>query len=158
MGMLLLIVAGVLVGQWESLKLSLRVRHLEELLVFIKNIETEIRFSSVPLLPLLKKYSKTIPWMRICVKHMESGEDFSGSWKKAVGQASGVWEKERDLLLRLGEGLGKTDLQGQISHCEMIFKLLEEVLEKAKEEQKNKSRIYQTLGAFGGIAIALLIG
>lgn len=58
--------------------------------------------------------------------------------------------KDKRLIEQFGAELGHTDIEGQIAHCEVTAKLLEEQIEQAREEKKKKSKLFSMLGLFFG--------
>lgn len=153
-----MITAGILAGQSESFKLHIRVRRLESFFRFVKAVETEIRFTAVPVTELLQRHIRELPFLSDCLEKVRKGEPFEQAWMTVVKTASGYSESDREILILFGTELGKTDLQGQLSHCGMTEGLLDTALEEARKERDTKSKIYQMLGTFGGVAAALLIG
>ena len=60
-------------------------------------------------------------------------------------------------MLGFGEKLGKTDLEGQLSHIELYRALFQKQIKEAEDDAQKKSRLYRTLGIFGGVSAAILI-
>lgn len=54
-------------------------------------------------------------------------------------------------------GLGKTDLKGQISHCENYKKIFENELLKTEEQNSKKIKLYPSLFILGGLLIILIL-
>lgn len=91
---------------------------------------------------------------------MERGEDFRAAWNGAVkekGKESGLTGQDRELLAGFGEGLGRSDVEGQMANCDLYGGLLADRLEEARREAAAKQRLYLTLGVAGGLALALLL-
>ena len=87
-------------------------------------------------------------------------ESFDEAWKSGVAagtKGSGLKLKDKRLIEQFGAELGHTDIEGQIAHCEVTAKLLEEQIEQAREEKKKKSKLFSMLGLFFGTGVALLI-
>ena len=60
-------------------------------------------------------------------------------------------------LLRLGECLGRFDLQGQIDSLEHVCRQCREDLDKLNVDRDTRLRGYQTLGLCAGFALAILL-
>ena len=91
---------------------------------------------------------------------MESDKTFSDSWYAATNEIckdTGLTNEDINLINDFGIRLGESDVEGQVSHCKLNIKLMNEILELAKENKQKKGRIYIMLGAFSGIAIALMM-
>lgn len=56
-----------------------------------------------------------------------------------------------------GEGLGVSDVEGQIAHCTLYAEKLEFLLRQARTEQTQKSKLYVTLGISAGAVLGLLV-
>ena len=61
-------------------------------------------------------------------------------------KGSGLKLKDKGLIEQLVE-LGHTDIEGQIAHCGHC-KIIEEQIEQAREEKKEKSKLFSMLGLF----------
>ena len=81
-------------------------------------------------------------------------------WKKAVADISDGYalkHEYKQLLCSFGEKLGITDVEGQLKHIELYKGLANAHLDDSKNEIKQKSRLYKTMGFFVGTAAALVI-
>lgn len=91
---------------------------------------------------------------------LQEGMDFPSAWRQALeekGSECGLNGKDREILLGYGEGLGKTDVEGQMEHCRLYETLIGEQLEEARRDATVKGRLYVTLGTAGGLGMALLL-
>ena len=66
---------------------------------------------------------------------------------------NGDWELYQGFV----QGLGVSDVQGQMEHLELYRSLLEPRLEQAREEAKQKSKVFVALGLFAGVTLSLLL-
>ncbi len=81
-------------------------------------------------------------------------------WREQLTSPAGRGDLTREdaaLLLAFGETLGTTDLEGQIAHCRLTAERLAERLCAVRADAGVKMRMYPTLGAAGGMAVALLL-
>ena len=155
-GLVLLAGAFAFAGLRASLRLTGRVRRLERFLRFLQNAQTDILFSSIPVVRLLERHGGELPFLLDCAARCRGGEDFSDAWASAVRGAEGFSPEDRELLLRFGEGLGASGAQGQQALCRLTMTLTEQRLAEAREEQQKKGRLCRTLGVLGGVGAALL--
>lgn len=158
-GAVLLILAGTLAGYAESRKLSLRVKKLESFLRFLEAAQTEIRFSGMPVQRILREHNMGLQFLACCAERCGGGQNFCSAWNASVADRAGTegfFAADRELLVGFGGGFGATDTEGQLSHCALYSTLVQSNLEAAKEEKNRKSRLYQTLGVFAGLAATLL--
>lgn len=136
------------------------MRQLEGFLRFLGAAETEIRFAALPVEEIVVRHGEELPFLRVCAARCENGERFTLAWRdgvRAVGRETGLSRADLSLLRGFGEGFGVSDTDGQLSHCALYAKLTEDNLKNAREEKTRKSKLYQTLGIFSGIAAALLL-
>ena len=85
---------------------------------------------------------------------------FFKKWKNAVADISDGYalkHEDKQLLCSFGEKLGITDVEGQLKHIELYKGLANAHLDDSKNEIKQKSRLYKTMGFFVGTAAALVI-
>lgn len=160
MGALILIAAGTLAGYMESHRLTVRVQQLEAFLRFLSAAQTEIRFAALPVEQIVQRHGRDMEFLRICAKNCEQGGRFSAVWDESVStgaKGSGLLAGDIELLRSFGKGFGASDVEGQLSHCELYSQLIGENLKNAREEKSRKSKLYQILGIFSGMAAALVL-
>lgn len=159
----MLILSGTAVGYMASHRLSMRAAFLSQYIKFISFCETQIRFSAIPIIEILKRQQDSpyiSPFIKNCIKRMETGVPFPKAWGDSSNEISkdmGLTEEDINLIKDFGISLGESDVEGQISHCKLNIKLMNDVLDLAVENKKKKGRIYIMLGSFSGIAIVLAI-
>ena len=162
-GAIFLITAGAMTGIYRSCALTQRVRLLEEYITLINEIETQIRYSAQPLYQMLenmKKKNSIGGFLHNLLSHAQDEDDFSQAWERAVDAIennTGITKQDRVIIKEFGAGLGKTDIDGQIAHCNLCMASARNNLKKAREEKETKSKLYRSLGVLGGTACALLI-
>lgn len=154
--MLLLILTGAFAGLQASLKLARRERELEAFFRFVQNAETEVLFSALPVSEVVERHGGELPFLRRCASLCAGGEDFSLAWERAIRETVRGNRGDADLFLRFGEGFGATDAQGQEAHCRLTLGLTDQRLRDAREERRQKGRLYRMLGVLGGLAAALV--
>lgn len=165
MGLLLLVVAGLLLGLMAAGGLRRRVTSLDQLSRFMVRMADQIRYTAAPVEELLESAENSgefadLPILgRICSK-IRNGERVPDAWENAVeedGRESGLTEGDRDLLRGFGSQFGRTDVEGQIANCRQYGDLLGQRLAEAREASAAKGRLYLTLGFAGGMSLALLL-
>lgn len=155
LGLLLVAAAGSFAGLQASLKLGRREKNLELFSRFVQNAETEIQFSGLPVADVVERHGGELSFLRRCTELCREGMDFSGAWDQAVHEDSGFSGEDASLLLEFGKGFGATDVQGQAAHCRLTLELTRQRLQDAREERRQKARLYRMLGVLGGIGAAL---
>ena len=62
-----------------------------------------------------------------------------------------------NLIKKLGNTLGKTDLEGQMSEIDQFKILLQMQIKKAEEGRKKNEKMYKSLGTIVGLAIVIIL-
>ena len=121
----------------------------------------QIRFSAAPTQMWLKALCQSGEFRRLTFLQAAATcppSDFHAVWRRETGRLpSGLSERDRQLMCQFGERLGTSDVAGQLRVCEEYGRRLEEQREQARTEQRDKSRLYGTLGLLGGLGAALLV-
>lgn len=160
-GTVIVVAVGTAIGLLKSRSLSLRVKFLEEFLSFITYMETEIRYSSDSLYQIINRFSSTnessLNFLSYCT---EKSHTFSDEWNESIKKISsevGLKETDIKLIKEFGAGLGISDIDGQIAHCEVNKTHLKSRLSDAIEERNKKGRLYRMLGICSGLTLALIL-
>ncbi len=74
----------------------------------------------------------------------------------AVAAVKGLPERSGRLLLDLGRGLGRFDLDGQLKGLDAVRQSCRQALEELGRNREGRLRSYQTLGLCAGAALAIL--
>lgn len=154
-GALLLTAAGLCGGRLSVRRLRLRRDFLTELLLFLSNLSTAVRYRNDDIYLLINASSDLFQ-----LDADASSAPFGETWCDAVKRLHAQWRfsaRDRKLLEAFGMRLGTTDTQGQLAHIELYRTLFQKQLTQAKEELAQKARLYQTLGLFAGVAAALTL-
>lgn len=162
-GILTLISSGILAGNMAALKLSARVRFIEEYMEFIKTLQNEIRYSGSHLEDILKEQNGNGVFyqaLKKCLGYMNCGEAFPVAWKKTFSYTANnlpISKTLSEIIVGFGLRLGTTDVDGQISNCEYSYESAIPYLQKAREEKRTKEKLYQIFGVCIGATIALFL-
>jgi stage III sporulation protein AB len=160
MALIILVASGTLAGYMESRRLSIRVEQLESFLRFLSAAQTEIRFAALPVEQIVQRHSNELEFLEICGEKCSEGDSFYKAWEKGIKggtRGHGLKSQDIDLFYGFGKSFGASDADGQISHCTLYAELINDNLKSAREEKNQKSRLYQILGVFSGMAAALLM-
>lgn len=90
----------------------------------------------------------------------QSGELFFSMWKEEIenlGRAMPLSEKDRKELLGFGEHLGYLDLEMQERTILLYLEQLDLEIDYLREHQREKSRLYTSLGVMGGLFLAIIM-
>ena len=145
--------------------LSQRADTLEQIQRLITRIATQIRYTAAPLRDILSPLAvegeyKALLFLQDIQHELDHDKTLSSVWNQSVRnrqKVCGLNRADTELLVEFGNGLGKTDIEGQLSHCELYAELFSRQAENARQEVAAKGRLYTTLGIAGGLALALLL-
>ncbi len=144
----------------ESHRLADRVEQLEAFLRFLSAAQTEIRFAALPVEQIVQRHGGEMDFLRMCAANCSQSEPFAAAWEQSVKAGTkgrGLLAADIELLRGFGQSFGASDVDGQLSHCALYSELIGSNLKNAREEKNRKSRLYQTLGVFSGMAAALVL-
>lgn len=156
--------AGAGTGLTASAALNRRAASFEEMLRFISFLKTQIRYTAAPINELLEMASNgdfpKLSFLKEASSGIKSGKMPSVSWCDAIKKYGGDCsfnDADREMLRKFGLGLGNSDVEGQLMHCDIFSQLFEDRLKAARSAVQSKGRLYVTLGITGGLGAALLL-
>lgn len=158
-GCILIVAATTLSGFKKSQRLYKRRDLINDFLIFLDSLATNIRYSTDELSVILSKSEDSFG-KAIYNSYKEIKGSFFERWKKSVilaTQGYSLKHEDKQLLCSFGEKLGITDVEGQLKHIELYKNLAAAHLEDSKKDITEKSRLYRTMGFFVGTAAALII-
>lgn len=84
---------------------------------------------------------------------------FSELWSNAVNEVNISYLKKKDLecLLAIGNNLGNSDIEGQLSNILLEKEEIKFQINEAETEENTKSKMFRTLGVLSGAFISLII-
>lgn len=137
---------------------------LSDIVMMLEVIQTQLRYARLPLssmMILLEEENRgNLKFLSECRKMTQRGESFPDSWRRSI-------ENDRELcrlvdgelpnLIRFGESLGTTDLDGQLSSCEYYERIFRKELEEKEAQSKKYSKLFPTIGIMLGISAAIMI-
>jgi hypothetical protein len=137
----LIFAACTLAGMAKAGELSARTRLLRLAGEFAKEIGEEIRYSSRELDGV---------FAAVAQRH-------GGQRPQALLAEPGFLPDDRALYTAFLEGLGGTDLSGQMAHCARYASLMEAQLELARRAEAEKAKLYRMLGLCGGLSVIIFL-
>ncbi len=164
---ILILLAGVGIGQLKAKSYDNRVYHLHELITTLKVLESEMKYRLDPLPVLFLRVSKIKEGMSRSLLETaglllqnQAARDLPDIWMEAVETAyleSALNKEDKRIIADLGIELGKTDMESQYGMFLRIYSLLEAQVAEAIEEKKTKGRMYKSLGSAIGVLIVILL-
>ena len=86
--------------------------------------------------------------------------DFKKSWEEAIESNKQNFDlnyEDINTIKKLGNMLGKTDIQGQLSEIKLNMNFLDIQIAYAEEERRKNEKMYRTLGTIFGLALIIIL-
>lgn len=159
---ILILIFGVsyIIGVMIAKQYSKRVEELEDMKNSLIILQTKVRFSKEPLSLIFKYISNISKNKEVFYKANENMKTMLAgeAWRNSLHTVHTNLEKEDiDILVSLGNMLGKTDSEGQVNHIEEIKELLSIQLKNANLEKEKNEKLYKTLGMTIGLTIVIIL-
>lgn len=153
-------------GWYAVLRYATRLRMLEEAEQVLHFLYGEIEYSGCDMIELLDKlalrggYFETF-WsgMAQCLKSHD-GQRFFQHWRQEMEklpEITNLKEGDLELLMEIGENLGNTDRYTQLRTLEIFQERLHGVIEQARKEYGEKTKVSMVVGVTVGLFLALLL-
>jgi len=89
---------------------------------------------------------------------MRGGHPFSVSWPKALDECvHQLGREEAVILASLGDVLGRSDLESQLSALALTREQFEQRVGAAREKVITQGKLYRSMGILGGAAAAIIL-
>lgn len=139
-------------GYSASIKLSQKVRFIEEYMEFIKIIQNEIRYNGNYLSEIINKHRGNgifYSYLDTCYRCIMESKPFPVAWNLTFNNISSemsISSELANIINNFGLKLGSTDIDGQISYCQYNYEIVLPYLKSAMEEKKTLGKLYSVLG------------
>ncbi len=153
----------ICVGVNYAHELRQRVKLIDKTVMLIKQIKIEIEFLHLPVFEMVEKISSSdsfdfLDYLDNCRRLILSGMDFPLAWEKAIKETNLKYTKtEKDKLLLLGESLGASDIQSQLSILNVYESFFCDCVTQARAKEKKYANLYITLGVLFGSMMFIII-
>lgn len=166
-GALMIICGTAAWGMRSVSKMKNRVLTLRSLIASLDIMRDEICVNLTPLPKVMELAGKTSPkpasrfYKSVASKTGDIPQQgFFGIWMQSLDESIGadLADEERDILIRLGSGLGKYDFESQGRVIMTARKNLERIESMAEKEKNANSKLHAFLGVAAGLmAVVVLI-
>lgn len=142
-----------------------RLNELKSLQNAVSILQNKIRFTCKPLieifeeLAVIKKNEKISEIFKKMAEKLKNKKT-EVAWNEAVLEERfylNLKAEDINLILSLGNMLGKTDVEGQMSEINQFCSLINEQIVIAEEEKNKNSKMYKSLGTIIGLAIVIIL-
>lgn len=152
------------IGFILSKKTSDRVKELKEFKKATNMIENKMKFTYEPLGEIFNSISKTTcenisAIFKAGSKNLKE-ENIKNAWKNAIELNENylhINQEDKNIILSLGNSLGKTDVDGQVSELKLVKDFLDIQILKAEDDRRKNEKMYKSLGYIIGIAIVIIL-
>lgn len=152
---LLLTAAGLGTGACFAHRLAVRRSFLATFCTFLQQLATALRYCGGRIDTLINSSGELFSFSD-CDEEMP----FAERWQRQIRDFPQKWRltpQDMQLLDDFGARLGATDADGQLAHIAHYRDIFSARLEEARQASAQKSKLYKTLGLFGGVSAALLL-
>ena len=157
-GGLLIVTAFFLVGTGSAREIRLRLRALEGMLAFLRELSRGLTWSRAPLQTLFAACRE--PFLeRVGFLPILRGADpkrYTSAWSDALAHLP-LAEEDIRVLKSLGETIGRVTLETQTEQLLLCISELEEHHAALRAKAKDKQRSAVSLWTLSGLLIALLL-
>lgn len=147
---IVIVLSSTMIGFYYSHRLYTRKITLQKFINELKSSVTHIRYNSDNLCDIFAD--------RFVGFTFSEDEPFLSQWMGLLKKYNSKLNKDDiTLLLSFAENLGKSDVNGEISHIQMYIEMLNDSVEDAKNNINSKSKLYRTFGISIGLLISILL-
>ncbi len=152
-------------GNLISKKYRNRVDELKSFKEAFNILESKIKFTYEPLGEIFEEISNlysqnSIKAIFIGAKNNMKKSGLKTSWNNAIENNKrdlSLNNEDLNIIKSLGNMLGKTDVDGQLSEIKLSMSFLDTQIAIAEEECKKNEKMYRTLGTIFGLAIIIIL-
>lgn len=150
------------VGLLEGKRRRGRLQMIQDMVQGLEVLEREFALNKSHLPDMLLKAAGGRQYERVrqlflrCAQAIEKGNDFTQEWSDCLQRLS-LDLQEMELLLGLCGILGRYDEQGQAQSVARVRTELEQHLANARQEVREKCRLYVVLGSAAGGLLSIVL-
>ncbi|MGN0661167.1 MAG: stage III sporulation protein AB [Oscillospiraceae bacterium] len=158
-GLIILAASGTFAGLAMSARLKNRCRELEAAIKMTDGIITMIRYRRMTVSEICNSLKASCEYKSLeFIEKLECEGEFSTAWQRALSASkSNMKMEDIEILAGIGNALGRSDADGEISMLTLAREKLFARLSDAREEARSKGRLYRSLGAVSGAGIAIVL-
>ncbi len=139
----------------------MRVHELKKIILMLDEMATLIRFRAVRTKEMIEEIANhesfsNFIFLNILVDCLELDDDINTSWRTAAVRTFFLNEGDKAILMGVGEQIGGTDIDGQLSMLELSKTLAERNLLNAEDEYRTKGKMLRTVWSLCGIAAVIM--
>lgn len=156
-----LVLLGTAAGFYLSKRVKERETGLNAAILLVKELTVRIRYTNSKIGDVLKDAAADPTYSKLSFVTAYAGlqetENFHDIWSEAVKKENYLNRRDKELLLALGERLGSTDTDGQLSFLEMTEVMLTGQQREAQDDCCKKVKMYRSVGILCGLALGIIV-
>ena len=162
-GMFLIVVCGAFIGVLFKIKNDNILKKTAVILNMLNDIKAKMKsslFSTREIFISISENSQydNLEFVKKCVKYLKDNRDFPSAYKKALDESDfDVPKSIRDMLFLLGNHLGTTDIDGQLSYIKLFENHLKKEHDELSKQNSKMGNMYLSFGLLAGLAVAVLL-
>lgn len=154
--------AGAAIGFSKADRLREKLEICRETAMLVEKSAILIRYQGLSVYELsanLKNCSglSSLSFIKALPETFYEGENFHAQWKSAVNSQTDIPDEERKLILRFGDILGTSDIEGQLASIESIKQELSALEKRRSDCFIQKGRLYRSVGTLFGVMAGILV-
>lgn len=166
-GIFMVFISCLLIGLIIADKYKSRVKELKEVRNHLQIIETEIIYTSTPIIEVMDKISKQSkePFNYI-YDHIKrelkkrDGKTLGVIWKEAFEKNkrnTRLMEEDLETIYFFGSVLGNSDRPNQLKNTQLVQNQLMKLEKKAEGERMKNEKLFRSLGLLLGLAFIIIM-
>ena len=101
---------------------------------------------------------ENLGFLRQAADRMQAGIPFPESWRDSLAESKAILGREETAILTsLGDVLGRSNLESQLSALKLAGIQLEQRMSVQRERVNTHSGLYRSMGVLGGVAAAIML-
>ena len=158
-GAFLLLGACLLCGIRAAKQLDRNAAQIRLLRQLVTDLMNELRYTLAPVGQLLQTLAGHAAYRELAfLQNAAANADaFPQSWQAAVQSDRQLMPEAAAVLETVGQTLGSTALDGQLSALELCCERLSSLQAAAEQSALKKGALYSSLGLFGGLFCVILL-
>lgn len=139
-----------------------RCEYQRSIISFLSAAENRLKSTRIPFSELINemsRYEEYPVFLKKCSSLLGGGESLKKAWEVSLESDENIKKTDsKKLLCSMGNQLGATDIEGQLSCIGCCRRELEKVLAAEEEKSRKYSGVFPALGVLAGVwAIILFI-
>ena len=155
-GALICSLSIVTIGFLITYKLVAKSKQIRDIIAFINSIEQSIKYKKDTLYNIINglKNDETYSFLFNSTNKIKKDSFYSICYEN---KQLFIDEDQKKTLFDFLCGLGKTDLQGQMEHCNTYREFFEKYLNTTDEKNESKIKLYPSLFILSGMLVFLIL-